>query len=153
MTPTDSAADGRCQLCQVSWCCSVEATIHEHGQLSLLYVRCKCTDGTMGRNVSAMHWMMMVNMMYERFRAMYCVDVIIIIIIIKIIIIYTFLSSCRHLLYRQHHCLQEETETFFFRKAFQLPSPCSLDYHSFIICTLSDQGWSAPAVSHYRLPT
>jgi len=32
---TDNAADGRCQFCQVSWRCSVEATIHEHGQFVL----------------------------------------------------------------------------------------------------------------------
>jgi len=35
---TDSAADGHCQLCQVSWRCSVEAMIHEHGQ----FVACVC---------------------------------------------------------------------------------------------------------------
>jgi len=35
--------------------------------------------------------------------------------------------------------------------AFQLPFPMRLDYHSFINCTLSVQGWLAPAVSHYCL--
>jgi len=48
---------------------------------------------------------------------------------------------------QQHYYLQEEIETFLFHKAFQLPTPCSLDYHSFISCTLSVQSWSARAIS------
>jgi len=31
-------------------------------------------------------------------------------------------------------------------KHFSFPPPCSLDYHSFINCTLSVQGWSATTV-------